>query len=67
MKLKTIKAYASRIAKLEQGLEEATSTQSKSEIQVIIDGIMKQFMLISKNDLAAIFELDYQIQKMLTK
>ena len=32
-----------------------------------IEGITRQFMVIAKNNLNAIFELDNEVQKMLTK
>ena len=66
MKHKTIRAFASRLAELEVELETA-SEDRRQEIERTIEGITRQFMVIAKNDLNAIFELDNEVQKMLTK
>ena len=66
MKHKTIRAFASRLAELEVELETA-SEDRRQEIEKTIEGITRQFMVIAKNNLNAIFELDNEVQKMLTK
>ena len=66
MKRKTIRAFASRLAKLEVELETA-SEDRRQEIEKTIEGITRQFMVVAKNNLSAIFELDNEVQKMLTK
>lgn len=67
MESKTIRAFASRLAKLEVELEAASEEGRQQEIEKTIEGITRQFMVLAKNNLNAIFELDNEVQKMLTK
>lgn len=67
MKRKTIRAFALRLAELEAELETASEEDRRQEIEKTIEGITRQFMVVAKNNLHAIFELDNEVQKMLTK
>ena len=67
MKRKTIRVLASRLAELEVELETASEEDRRQEIEKTIEGITRQFMVVAKNNLNAIFELDNEVQKMLTK
>ena len=52
--------------KLEVELETASEEDRRQEIEKTIEGITRQFMVVAKNNLNAIFELDNEVQKMLT-